>query len=1030
MDDLYNNLKVYELEVKGTSSSSTSTQNMAFVSSNNTGSTNEPVSTTHGVSTANTQTNVVKSTNVDNLSDAVICAFFSRQPSSPQLANADLQQLHPDDLEEMDLRWQMAMLTMRERRFLKNTRRKLTINGNDTIGFDKSKVECYNCHKRGHFARECRAPRNQDNRTREKSRRSVPVETVTSNALISCDGLGGYDCSDQAEERPTNYALMAYSSSSSNYEELKLEIHLREIAITEHRKKLKKAQQEKDSIQLNVDKFEHASKSLNKIIECQIVDNCKKGLGYNTVPPPYTGNFMPPTPDLSFTGLEEFTSEPVVENSEAKASEAKPKAVRKNNGAPIIEDWVSDNEEDDVPQAKIEKKTFKPSFAKIEFVKPKQQEKTARKTVNHVDCKKVNQKQFQNTKPIWNNAQRVNHQNFAKNTNPCAKKNIVPRAVLTKSGLVSVNTARQVNVAHTKTTVNAARPMSYLSKTAHSTIKRPIHNNTAFKNNNFNQMINTVKDKNVNIVRPKAVVNAARPKTVDNVVKASACWVWKPKNKVFDHGNPQINLQDQGVIDSGCSRHMTENMSYLTDYEEIDGGYVAFRGNPKRGKITGKDDYSRFTWVFFLATKDEVSGILKSFITGIENLVDHKVKVIRCDNGTDFKNREMNQFCEKKGILRQYSVARTPNVQKHVMMQSSPDAGFKPSSDDGKKVDEDSRNSKGIDQEKENNVNITNNVNAANTNEVNAADMNNLDEFMPISPIPTTRVHKDHPVEQIIGDLNSAPQTRRMTKNLEEHGRTQEGNPSMQDPADRSYVRMSISNLNYKRLYGVPEWISGVLFFMVRLKRKFPMLSTTGFEDPRLPDRSIQSRKGNLRTGSAPRACMKPWSTYLLDNGFFREERETRLCLSIRDKGEDSIFKYDAKEGSYDVLWVELTFFLRQQLSKTASTSSGNSQAFAQDKMVEKFPVFAKGVTVGPVFLLGLLVLAIDATCACRAEEMPLLISCWMAAKVMAGVLDVDVLLGGIISTQDNTGYGMTHEDGDNDAIGGNDDERVISCKQ
>ncbi|GKE76398.1 hypothetical protein Tco_1542518 [Tanacetum coccineum] len=99
---------------------------------------------------------------------------------------------------------------------------------------------------------------------------------------------------------------------------------------------------------------------------------------------------MPPTHDLSFTGLEEFTSEPVVENNEAKASEVKPKAVRKNNGAPIIEDWVSNNEEDDVPQAKIEKKIFKPSFAKIEFVKPNQQEKTARKTVNHVEQNRQN----------------------------------------------------------------------------------------------------------------------------------------------------------------------------------------------------------------------------------------------------------------------------------------------------------------------------------------------------------------------------------------------------------------------------------------------------------------------------------------------------------------------------------------------------------------------------------------------------------------------------------------------------------------
>ncbi|GJX10410.1 ribonuclease H-like domain-containing protein [Tanacetum coccineum] len=237
-----------------------------------------------------------------------------------------------------------------------------------------------------------------------------------------------------------------------------------------------------------------------------------------------------------------------------------------------------------------------------------------KKTFDHlqVDCKKVNQKQFQNTKPIWNNAQRVNHQNFAKKSHPCVKKNIVPRAVLIKSGLVSVNTTRQVNTAHPKITVNAARPMTNLSKTTHSTIKRPIHKNTAFKNSNFNQRVNTVKDKKFNIVRPKAVVNAARPKAVFNAVKgnnvnsvkASACWVWKPKTKVLDHvskhdnasitlkkfdyGNPQMDLQDKGVIDSGCSRHMTGNMSYLTDYEEIDGGYVAFRGNPKGGKIIGK----------------------------------------------------------------------------------------------------------------------------------------------------------------------------------------------------------------------------------------------------------------------------------------------------------------------------------------------------------------------------------------------------------------------------------------------------------
>ncbi|GKC78472.1 hypothetical protein Tco_1129246, partial [Tanacetum coccineum] len=182
MDDLYNNLKVYEPEVKGMSSSSLNTQNMDFVSSlnNNTSSSNEVVNAAHRVTTASTQVNTAYSTNIDNLTDAVICSFFASQPNSPQLTHEDLQQIHPDNIEEMDLRWQMAMLTLRARR-------------------------------------ECRAPRNQDIKNKEISKRSVPVETTTSTTLVSCDGLGGYDWSDQAEKGP-NYALMAYSSLNSDSE--------------------------------------------------------------------------------------------------------------------------------------------------------------------------------------------------------------------------------------------------------------------------------------------------------------------------------------------------------------------------------------------------------------------------------------------------------------------------------------------------------------------------------------------------------------------------------------------------------------------------------------------------------------------------------------------------------------------------------------------------------------------------------------------------------------------------------------------
>ncbi|GJT64790.1 hypothetical protein Tco_1016270 [Tanacetum coccineum] len=230
MDDLYNNLKVYEPEVKGMSSSSSSTQNMAFMSSsnNNTSSTNEAVNTTHGVSTASTQVNDAYSTNIDNLSDAVICAFFASQPNSPQLVHEDLQQIHPDDMEEIYLRLQMAMLTMRK-------------------------------------------------------------------------------------EKGPNFALMTFSSSSSNSEV------------------------SNDSI---------CSKSCLETVELlksqndQLLKDLKKSelmvLAYKTVPPPYKGNFMHPTPDLSFISLDEFVNKHVAENCKAMSSEEEPKVVRKNDDAHVL----------------------------------------------------------------------------------------------------------------------------------------------------------------------------------------------------------------------------------------------------------------------------------------------------------------------------------------------------------------------------------------------------------------------------------------------------------------------------------------------------------------------------------------------------------------------------------------------------------------------------------------------------------------------------------------------------------------------
>ncbi|GKA90539.1 putative ribonuclease H-like domain-containing protein, partial [Tanacetum coccineum] len=320
--------------------------------------------------------------------DSIMFSFFANQSNSPQLDNEDLEQIDTDELEEMDLKWQVAMLTLRVKRFLKKTLRNLNFNGKETVGFDKTKVECYNCHRRGHFARECRAPRNQGNRNGDAPRRIVPVETPA-NSLVVQDGIGGYDWSFQAEEGISNFALMAYtsqgssSSSSSDseneavYEEdiafLKYDVQVKDISIKDLKNQLEEALKEKNDLKLKLENFEESSKNLTKLINSQIsakdkaglgydiqmneseavhsafnsresdVDDCpvndrfKTGEGFHAVPLPYTGNYMP----SSFAGLDAsvYKTKMSKETSISKTSKdivEKPKTFRPS--ASIIED--------------------------------------------------------------------------------------------------------------------------------------------------------------------------------------------------------------------------------------------------------------------------------------------------------------------------------------------------------------------------------------------------------------------------------------------------------------------------------------------------------------------------------------------------------------------------------------------------------------------------------------------------------------------------------------------------------------------
>ncbi|GKD69081.1 putative ribonuclease H-like domain-containing protein, partial [Tanacetum coccineum] len=770
--------------------------------------------------------------------------------------------------------------------------------------------------------------RNQESgpRSQDSSRRTVNVEESSSKAMLAIDGVG-FDWSFMTEEEiPTNFALMAFSDSEvhnnktcsktclksfedlkSQYDNLRIELNKSEFDLANYKRglasveeqlvfykknkgmlcdqivvlkrdasfneseinalkiQIERLKKEKESNQIKIDNFKNASKSLDKLIGCQISDNNRKGVGYNAVAPPPTGLFAPPTIDLSNSGLEEF-KQPEFRGYGVKVnksvSENSSNEIKKTSSAPIIEDWVSDCDEDE---------TLEKVSESANVQKPKQADQPRKisqnprnnstnwntpmskklgvgfqftpkacfvcGSFNHLikDCdfhdKKMVQKPVLNNvkkgtgqrevRPVWNNAMRTNHQNFSN-----SRRNFAPTAVLTKSGLVPISTARQsssraaapvstarpINTVAPKLCVNAAKTKPNVFQKAHSLSRRPFNQQTALNNRSLNNKINTAKINSINTTKGK-------------------------------RGDPQVALKDTGIFDSGCSRHMTGNKSFLTDYQDYDGGFVAFAGSSKGGRITGKgkiktgkldfedvyfvkelkfnllsvsqicdkknsvlfteteclilspdfklpdenqvmlkipkkdnmysfdlknvvpskgltcliakatndesnmwhrrlghinfktinklvkgnlvrglpskifendhscvacqkgkqhkascksklvtsvsqplqilhmdlfgptfvksimgkayclvvtDDYSKFSWVFFLAKKDETSGILKNFITGIENQLNHKVKIIRCDNGTEFKNYEMNQFCGIKGIKREFSNARTP----------------------------------------------------------------------------------------------------------------------------------------------------------------------------------------------------------------------------------------------------------------------------------------------------------------------------------------------------------------------------------
>ncbi|GJR57214.1 ribonuclease H-like domain-containing protein [Tanacetum coccineum] len=699
MDDLYNNLKVYEAEIKSQSSSRSNSQNVSFVSSEN---------------------------------------------SSIRVGHEDLEPIDTDDLEEMDFKWQVAMLTMSVKRFLKKTRR---------IEFQ--------------WQRKCGlAPMNQGYRNGDASKRIVPVKTST-NALVVQDGISGLE---SLEAR-----IIVHYKNEAVYEEdiafFKYDVKAIDNSITELKNQLAEALREKDYLNLKLEKFETSSMKLTKLINSQISVNNKSGVGfdsqmnenelhdchlnkgevfesasdssvneieeennqvndrfkkvegYHAVPPPYTGNYMPSRPDLSFARLDDsvyktnvsetISSVPRIESTASKSSKDsldKPKDVRPS--APIIKEWESDSDDDCVIRPSFEQN--KPSYTKINFVKS---DENTRKSVieQHTYRQAINFRKRQSPKnkmvgksvlnnmgrvtckrdvrPVWNNAQRVNHQKNL--THPHPKRNYVPITVATKSGLVPVNaanqssprattsigTARHVNTVALKQKVNAASPTKYSYFKSHSPLRRPFNQKSAAKTNNFSKKVYTAKNYQ-DIDRGFSAFTGSHLIGENSVLfTKTECLVLSPDFKLLDESQVLLKVPRQNNMYSFNLKNIVSSggLTCLIAKATIDKsklwhrrlGHINFktmnklvRGNLVRGLPSKLFENDLLVLLVRRESNtkplDETSGITKTFITGIETHINHKVKMIRCDNGTEFKNKDMNQFCGMKGIKREFSMAITP----------------------------------------------------------------------------------------------------------------------------------------------------------------------------------------------------------------------------------------------------------------------------------------------------------------------------------------------------------------------------------
>nr|GEV05617.1 putative ribonuclease H-like domain-containing protein [Tanacetum cinerariifolium] len=878
-----------------------------------TSSINGAVNTAHGVTTASTQATAVNSTTINILSDAILFAFFASQPNSLQLNNEDLQQIHSNDLEEMDLRWQMARLTMRERRFLKNTRREYSMNDNETIGFDKSKVECYNCHKKRHFTRECRAPRSQDTKHKESTRSTVPVETPTSAALIvdKCKTGLWYN----AVSPPYTGNFMPLKPDLSGLEEFVNESIVSEPTVKKPIVETSKAKASADKPKVNIDddaafeakKPEFEGEKPESEVHISPSSKFKDFFDNSINEVNATGSLIHAVGQILNNNTNTFSAAGPFNNAvsptHGKSSYMDPSQYPDDLNMPALKDITySDDEEDFGAEA---------DFTNLETNITVSPIPTTRVHKDHPMTQIIGDlssaTQTRSMKRVVKDQGRltqINNEDF----HTCMFACFLSQEELKKEEGIDYE-----EVFAPVARIEAIRLfLAYASFMGVMVYQMDVK--SAF-------LYETIEEE-VYVCQPPGFEDPNYPDKADEgffigySLNSKSFRVFKNKTR---------------IVEESLHTRFSENTP----------------------NITGSGP----NWLF------DIDALTKSInykpvVAGNQSNGNAGTKA--CD---DASKARMETVLGKDYILLPLWTA-DPLISQE--SKSSQDDGFQPLSDDRKKVDEDPRQeSECKDQKKKDNVNNTNNVNAAGTNGVNVvgtntnnellfdlempdlediitfnfssdhedddemADMNNLDTTIQVSSTPTTRIHKDHPIDQDEKGIVIRNKARLVAQG---HKKGIDYDEVFTPVARIKAIRLFLAYASFKD-FVVYQMDVKRAFLYGKIEEEVYVYQPSGFKDPDFPDKVYKVKKALYGLHQAPRAWYETLSTYLLDNGFYKGKIDKTLfirrhkddILLVQVYVDDIIFSSTKKElcNAYEKIMHEkfqmssmgeLTFFLGLQV--------------------------------------------------------------------------------------------------------------------